>query len=572
MVNDLISEVEEKIYPNLPTVRIDHYLTDVEIDFSCRPPIKGIKFVKIESKEIPYLNSRSLQEIYQLESYNKLFNIMYIFSDLSEESKNHIAELLNSIISDHYEAKYVYNFPDTEFLDDFLRTANFSIILHLVNSLTSDLPPILFYRTTEDYLATLEKRIKERISRFGIPTTEIKIPKGYSLQEALQKLNGEKIDIEYKIYMQGIHLKNIDEIHLSNNIILRPPRKEDFTLDIFEITEITSQKETETLDLNNQRLTELIPQIGSITLLLNHIPTAILQFRKKVTALELLRKVMKCELYRAIMPLYCTCITRIILPCLLLHIKNNTMFLSSLWLELENFMREEQKNKLKFTYLTKEPFLTETLDSHRIREFKEFVNQMCNNLINYVINTTEKRSKPLSDFNHIVEAMSRRNQKLQNVTDIYELLFQIIIGLETLYTKTKKQKRRQKLRERIGSRELSRRVAKLLGLTNIYPPSKIKQDIINAYKKGRNIYAHGLLEALPQTYQKDIRELEQLAKRMLQYLNLSIIIFFDVIKKGKTINEFIKLIENSMIDPTKHKKLGNLIEQNQLLEINIPSK
>jgi len=36
--------------------------------------------------------------------------------------------------------------------------------------------------------------------------------------------------------------------------------------------------------------------------------------------------------------------------------------------------------------------------------------------------------------------------------------------------------------------------------------------------------------------------------------------------KNKTINWLIKLIEDSMIDPTKHKELKNLIEQNTLLK------
>jgi len=121
-----------------------------------------------------------------------------------------------------------------------------------------------------------------------------------------------------------------------------------------------------------------------------------------------------------------------------------------------------------------------------------------------------------------------------------------IMGLEALFLKSSE-------REDLSHR-LAQRVAKCLSILN-YQPIEIYRVLKQSYEV-RSEFIHGA-----PIHEDELRNSGELANKVMEYLRLSILVFMELKKEKIEKENFISIIDNSLLNREAQEKLQSLIKE-----------
>jgi len=196
-------------------------------------------------------------------------------------------------------------------------------------------------------------------------------------------------------------------------------------------------------------------------------------------------------------------------------------------------------------YPIKQPIYEYTLNSNDVNKIKDLLNKI--ESMDYFNN--QEKNKPLS---YLSIALHRYNEALFRPNPIERLAY-AIMGLEALYLKESGEL----------AHKLAQRVAKCLGILNFHP-IRVYENLKKAYKI-RNKFIHG-----SPLDKNDLYKLSKLVDNIMEYLRCSILMFMELKGKKKK-EEFIEIVDNSLLYQEDYDKLQELIKEHCYITLSLCS-
>ncbi len=195
---------------------------------------------------------------------------------------------------------------------------------------------------------------------------------------------------------------------------------------------------------------------------------------------------------------------------------------------------------------TKANYFKYEITDAKAANLKEFLNFTLNFLPN-----SNWQKEEFGKVTPIFIAIDRYNEAITAKNSFESLITNVITCLEALFLKSNE---RSEL-----SHKLSQRVAKVLQCFE-FPSIKVYSRLKRAYDI-RSTFIHGAY--LEPDKKKDFTELH---KEISEYARLSLIVFIGMIEKYDK-DDFLKKIDNAVLDSEANKKLIKEIKENEIVKI-----
>lgn len=556
LMDFLINEIETTVIPKLPRAKIIIYETKPR-EITDNQKIY-CEIHEIGRKEVPFLDADKFSShAIKLPSYQLLFILLKIISEYPDWK---IKQVLFNIYSHYYRIKFIQNITSTDAIKRLHTFVIFYYIAELLAPYVSKSEKLLGFLPTKDKwektLRVVAQKYYEKVKRLGIKIDSYEPIDLANWEEFLNKSTANiKIPLRVKDFLQGIHLENDEKVYLGDNLYLRAIRAGDFSDRFYEIVDIIDEKEIPKHIKVSGRLTSILNGWELIRSKWMYMPSSVLEMEGAFTFPDLTKGIMRMRMVPYALNLYDIIFSRPIHEEIFLYLENNNYIRLPLFEFLNYVMGVEEKRIYPFPkYQMIKPIKAYTLKKAEKSNFQAFVKKTMDILSDFLF----KLLWPIRDIKEIhkisiirvLNAIFQKNDALIDEIGLLDTIVPLIASFEYLFSKP---------REHTSSRDLSKRMAKLLNLVGL----SVHGGIIDVSRKIYNMrsnYLHGKLLEMKYSAIKGENQLPRIDV-FIKYLNMSSIIFLLTINKGDTQNWLIDQIDKSMLNSEIEIKLRKYIQE-----------
>lgn len=553
IIDNFVQEVESQVIPALPIMKVIIYkMEPKDLKFEGDIPKYTPLIERISEREIPYINSKSFYSFgSKLINYQKLYMFTQVLTNYPASKIN---QILFNIYSNYYYAKYIEGIENWELLR---KLHNYSFFYYAAEALNPYLPNVglaYFSRSDlEDFMNKIYKQIKEKLSAAGVKVEDLPKKLNY-IHHSISDSSATQPVIAIKImdFLQGIQLEGNSKIQLDKSTYLRNIQSDDLSFYIYDPIDITYKEEIPEFYKNTNRWRSIFLNWEYHRSKMIYTPSSVMEFEQEVSFYDLVKKILEIRVLIPTLSLYNIGSPRVVCENFYLKLSEDAYVpLQSLEF-LGYILGEQDKNIYPFKQyqLVRQRFWY-SLKLDEIGIFESFVRDFEAIIHNFLINITFlSKTKPKNKqfVLSILNALFEKQYVTEDIKDIPYTIARLISSLEVLISKKD---------ERLRSKELIRRVTKLLTLLGVDEHDEISGTIRRAYDI-RSHYVHGRLIS---KNERNLTGLSDLLRKIVKYLNILLIIDLLLANEGKNQNWLPELIDKAFTDPKKHGYLKKFLEE-----------